>query len=59
MTLGLSDEEQLDVYRAVVDLVKSRIEKAKSVEKNNRFEGGIDIQMAKTDAIVELKKRNR
>jgi hypothetical protein len=26
--LGLADEEQLEVYRAVVDLVKSRIEKA-------------------------------
>jgi len=29
--LGLTDEEQLEVYRAVVDLVKSRIEKAWSV----------------------------
>jgi len=27
--LELSDEEQLEVYRAVIDLVKSRIEKAK------------------------------
>ena len=29
--LGLSDEEQLEVYRAVVDLVKSRIGRAKSI----------------------------
>lgn len=29
--LGLSDEEQLEIYRAVIDLVKSRIEKARSV----------------------------
>jgi len=29
--LGLTDDEQLEVYRAVVDLVRSRIEKAKSV----------------------------
>jgi hypothetical protein len=29
--LGITDDEQLEVYRAVVDLVKSRIEKAKSV----------------------------
>jgi len=33
--LDLSEEEQLEVYRAVVDLVKSRIEKAKSVSRNN------------------------
>lgn len=57
--LGLSDEEQLGVYRAVVDLVKSRIEKAKSVEKNNKFVEGIDMKMAKTEAIGELKKRKK
>ena len=57
--LGLSDEEQLDVYRSVVDLVKSRIEKAKSVEKNNKFSEGIDLKMAKTDAMGELKRRKR
>ena len=31
--LGLTEEEQLEVYRAVIRLVKERIEKAKSVEK--------------------------
>ena len=41
--LGLTDEEQLEVYRAVVDLVKSRIEKAKSVQ-NNKIIGGINIE---------------
>jgi len=34
--LGLSEEEQLEVYRAVIDLVKSRIEKAKSSGKRVR-----------------------
>ena len=34
--LGLTDDEQLEVYRAVVDLVKSRIEKARSVDKKER-----------------------
>ena len=29
--LGLTEEEQLEVYRAVVDLVRSRLDKAKSV----------------------------
>jgi len=34
--LGLTEEEQLEVYKAVVDLVKSRIEKAKSVSRGNK-----------------------
>ena len=34
--LGLTDDEQLEVYRAVVDIVKSRIEKARSVDKKER-----------------------
>ncbi len=57
--LGLTNDEQLEVYRGVFDLVKSRIEKAKSVEKNNRFVEGIDMKMAKAEAISELKKRKK
>jgi len=53
--LGLTDEEQLEVYRAVVDLVKSRIEKAKSVENKNQMVEGIDMESAAKDAIKELK----
>ena len=34
--LCLTEEEQLEVYKAVVDLVKSRIEKARSVSRNNK-----------------------
>jgi len=47
--LGLTDDEQLEVYQAVVDLVKSRIEKSKSVGKFHKVKKGIDI-----DAILEL-----
>lgn len=43
--LGLSDEEQLEVYRAVIDLVKSRIEKAKSFGKRRKTKEGIDIDL--------------
>ncbi len=43
--LGLTDEEQLEVYRAVVDLVKSRIEKAKSFGKRRKTKEGIDIDL--------------
>lgn len=34
--LGLTEEEQLEVYKAVIQLVKERIEKAKSVEKKKK-----------------------
>jgi len=43
--LGLSDDEQLEVYRAVVDLVKSRIEKAKSFGKRGKTKEGLDIEL--------------
>jgi hypothetical protein len=46
--LGLTDEEQLEVYRAVVDLVKSRLEKAKSFGKKKKTKEGIDV-----DALVK------
>ena len=43
--LGLTDDEQLEVYRAVVDLVKSRIERAKSFGKRKKTKEGIDIDL--------------
>ncbi len=43
--LGLTDDEQLEVYRAVVDLVKSRLEKAKSFGKRKKSKEGIDIDL--------------
>jgi type I restriction enzyme M protein len=51
--LGLTDDEQLEVYRAVVDLVKSRLEKAKSVGDKKKTKEGIDI-----DAFVETVLKN-
>jgi len=47
--LGLSSDEQLQVYRAVLDTVKSRLEKAKSVDKKRKSKEGIDI-----DALVKI-----
>lgn len=43
--LGLTEEEQLEVYKAVIDLVRSRIEKAKSVKKKRKTREGIDIDL--------------
>ncbi len=41
--LGLTEEEQLEVYRAVVDLVKTRLERAKSLKKIKKTKEGIDV----------------
>ncbi|MBM4465146.1 MAG: SAM-dependent DNA methyltransferase [Chloroflexi bacterium] len=42
--LGLTDEEQLEVYRAVIDLVQARLEKAKSVKAQRpRMKGGVNV----------------
>jgi type I restriction-modification system DNA methylase subunit len=43
--LGLTDDEQLEVYRAVIDLVKSRIEKAKSFGTRKKTREGIDVDL--------------
>ncbi len=45
--LGLSEIEHLKVYRAVVDLVKSRLEKAKSVgKKSSKKEGSLSVSLS-------------
>jgi hypothetical protein len=49
--LGLSEDEQLQVYRAVIDLVKSRMERAKSVEGRRKV-GGVDVS-ALADSILQ------
>jgi len=49
--LGLAEEEQLEVYRAVIDLVKSRIEKAKSFGKKKKTKEGIDLNALKNTVI--------
>ena len=49
--LGLTDAEQLEVYRAVVDLVKSRIERAKSFGNRNKTKDGIRYDVLKQSII--------
>jgi len=51
--LGLNEEEQIEVYRAVVDLVKSRIEKANSFKKNNMVKG-INVENFKNSVIDQI-----
>lgn len=52
--LGLTDEEQLEVYRAVVDLVRSRIIKAKSVKLRKGIKRGLDIDLFIKDVMQEV-----
>jgi type I restriction-modification system DNA methylase subunit len=56
--LGLTEEEQLEVYRAVVDLVKSRIEKAKSFGKRKKTNEGIDMGALKNSVMERIKKES-
>ena len=51
--LGLTDEEQLEVYRAVVDLVRSRLDRAKSVD-NNKVMEGINVDSFKNVVIEQI-----
>ena len=51
--LGLTEEEQLEVYRAVVDLVRSRIERAKTFDKRKKT-GGIDVESLKQTIIDRI-----
>lgn len=43
--LGLTDEEQLEVYRAVIDLVRSRLDQAKSIGTRHKTKEGIDVDI--------------
>lgn len=54
--LGLSEEEQLEVYRAVVDLVRSRISRAESVGKKSRVKDGMDIEALRGTIIERVKE---
>lgn len=47
--LGMSETDQLEVYRATVDLVKNRIEKAESLKNELNSE-----EQAKTDRVVSI-----
>ena len=54
--LGLTDEEQLEVYRAVIELVKSRIDKARSFAGSQKTADGIDIQALSESIVQTIKK---
>jgi hypothetical protein len=54
--LGLSEKEQLEVYKAVIDLVKSRTEKAQSVSRQ-KVRSGVDIMVLAEEVWKELPEK--
>lgn len=54
--LRFTDDERLEVYRTVIDLVRSRMEKAKSVSKRKKKVKGIDIGALVEDIFEEVGK---
>jgi hypothetical protein len=53
--LGLTEEEQLEVYKAVIDLVKSRIERARSLDNNNKLVEGIHLDSFSDNIVNDFK----
>ena len=51
--LGLTEEEQLEVYRAVVDLMRSRYERARSVKRRVR-KGDVAVEEIAADVLREF-----
>ena len=56
--LGLTEEEQVEVYRSIIDLVKARIEKAKSFGNRRKTKEGIDIGAFKNSVMQRIKKES-
>jgi methylase of polypeptide subunit release factors len=52
--LGLTEEEQLEVYKAIIQLVKERIERAKSVEKEKKKDRKITDESYAEKIISEI-----
>ena len=51
--LGLTEKEQLEVYKAVIDLVKARIERAKTVSRK-RKKKEVDVEALANSIITRL-----
>ena len=55
--LGLTKNEQLEVYQAVVDLVRSRLEKAKSISKTSSSSKEIGVDRFVNNIIEEINSK--
>ncbi|OGD62166.1 hypothetical protein A2160_01270 [Candidatus Beckwithbacteria bacterium RBG_13_42_9] len=43
--LGLGKEEQFDVYKAIIELVSTRLKRAKSLQNNHQTKKGVDVSL--------------
>jgi len=56
--LGLTEEEQLEVYQAVIDLVKTRLERAKSFKKGRKTKNGLDLNLLTQNILDRIGEDN-
>jgi len=54
--LGLSEAEQLEVYRAVVDLVGARLARARSLANQRQGQGGADVDEIKGSVVRRIRE---
>jgi hypothetical protein len=52
--LGLTDQEQLEVYKAIIDLVKSRLGRAKSLKNSTKSKNGLDVDLLAQNVLSRL-----
>jgi len=51
--LGLTEEEQMEVYKVVIDLVKTRIERARTVNRRKKKKG-VDVEALANGIMTKL-----
>jgi len=56
--LGLTPQEQTDVYKAVVDLVKTRLDRAKSLKNLTKTKNGLNIDLLAQNLLSQLREPN-
>lgn len=52
-------EKRSRTYKAVVDLVRSRIEKAQSVDKGKKYVEGVDVEALAGSTAKRYKKKKK
>jgi len=53
--LGLTDEEQLEIYQSIIDLVRSRIQKAQTFNTKNKTKVQYQIEDVKNNIVTKIR----
>jgi type I restriction-modification system DNA methylase subunit len=56
--LGLTDQEQLEVYGAVIDLVSARLQRAKSLKNSTKTKNGLNIDLLALNVLHRIGEPN-